>query len=338
LYIAIVLLLYLFYFLFLRLSRIGGIRDIGGIWGLVIATTIILTFSYNAFSYDLFNYMFDAKIVTYYHQNPYEHKALEYLGDPMLSFMHGVHRTYPYGLVWLILTVPLSLGINFFLPTFFLFKLLASLSFLGTVFFIGKILNKFSPQNEVFAIVFFALNPLVLIESLVSAHNDIVMMFFAVWALYLLLSKKYTRSIILLVLSIGVKFATVLLVPVFLYIAIKQLRKQSIDFKKVFATIFMLMTIAVFVTSFASGINKNPEIQPWYFLMLFPFASFVAQKRIIVFLTISMSFAMLASYIPYILTGEWPKDIVGLKNMLLTTSIIGAVFLSIVLHKRFIHR
>ena len=338
LYIAIVLLLYLFYFLFLRLSRIGGIRDIGGIWGLVIATTIILTFSYNAFSYDLFNYMFDAKIVTYYHQNPYEHKALEYLGDPMLSFMHGVHRTYPYGLVWLILTVPLSLGINFFLPTFFLFKLLASLSFLGTVFFIGKILNKFSPQNEVFAIVFFALNPLVLIESLVSAHNDIVMMFFAVWALYLLLSKKYTRSIILLVLSIGVKFATVLLVPVFLYIAIKQLRKQSIDFKKVFMIIFVLMTIAVVITSFASGINKNPEIQPWYFLMLFPFANFVAQKRIIVFLTISMSFAMLASYIPYILTGEWPKDIVGLKNMLLTTSIIGAVFLSIVLHKRFIHR
>ncbi len=164
------------------------------------------------------------------------------------------------------------------------------------------------------------------------------MMFFAVWALYLLLSKKYTRSIILLVLSIGVKFATVLLVPVFLYIAIKQLRKQSIDFKKVFMIIFVLMTIAVVITSFASGINKNPEIQPWYFLMLFPFANFVAQKRIIVFLTISMSFAMLASYIPYILTGEWPKDIVGLKNMLLTTSIIGAVFLSIVLHKRFIHR
>ena len=187
LYVFIVLLLFLFYFFLLRVARTVRIRKI---WKLVLVTTVILTFSYNAFSYDLFNYIFDAKIVTYYHQNPYEHKALDYPGDPMLSFMHWTHRLYPYGPTWLGLTVPLSIGIKFFLPTFFLFKILMSLSFLGTVFFIGKILQKLSSKDELFGVAFFALNPLVIVESLVSAHNDIVMMFFAIWALYLLMSKK----------------------------------------------------------------------------------------------------------------------------------------------------
>ncbi|MBP9815567.1 MAG: hypothetical protein KBC63_04610, partial [Candidatus Levybacteria bacterium] len=95
------------------------------IWGIVILASAILLFSYNAFSYDLFNYVFDAKIITQYGQNPYEHKALDYPGDPMLGFMHWTHRTYPYGPLWLGITTPLSfLGGGYFLPTFYLFKLL----------------------------------------------------------------------------------------------------------------------------------------------------------------------------------------------------------------------
>ena len=84
---------------------------------------------------------------------------------------------------------------------FFLFKFLATASFLGTVFFIGKILNKISPQNESFGIVFFALNPLVIIESIVSGHNDIVMMFLSLGSIYFLMSKNFVRSFILLILS-----------------------------------------------------------------------------------------------------------------------------------------
>ncbi len=331
LYVSIVSLLLLFYFLFLHLAKIGKIR---GIWGLIIATTIILTFSYNAFSYDLFNYIFDAKIITFYHQNPYLHKALDYPNDPMLSFMHSTHRPYPYGPIWLLLTAPLSSFVNFFLPTFFIFKTLVALSFLGTAFFISKILNKVSPHNEVFGLVFFALNPLVIVESLVSAHNDIVMMFFAVLGLYLLVKKIYAFSFLCLFLSIGIKFSTVFLLPVFIYIAIKQVRKQSIDFKKVFAIIFILMTTAVFITSFSSGINKNPELQPWYFLILFPFAALVAQKRIIVLLAICVSIAMLVSYVPFLLLGEWPKDIADLKIKLLAFSIAIGVVIYILSSKR----
>jgi len=332
LYFIIILFLYLFYFIFLYLARIGKIRRI---WILIIATTIILTFSYNAFSYDLFNYIFDAKIVTFYQQNPYLQKALDYAGDPMLSFMRWTHRAYPYGPTWLGLTIPLSfVGFNVFLPTLYLFKALIAASFLGTAYFLKKIIDYSKIQNAWYGISLFALNPLVLIESVVSAHNDIVMMFFTVLALYLLLTKRYIFSFTFLAVSIGIKFATILLLPVFIYIAIMQLKNKTIDFKRIFMIIFILMCLGVAIASLVSGANKNPELQPWYFLMVLPFAALIAQKRIVVLLTICVSFGMLFSYIPFLLTGEWPKDIVELKVKLLTLSIALGVILYILSSKR----
>ena len=189
-----------------------------------------------------------------------------------------------------------------------------------------KILDNAKVQNSMYAISLFAFNPLVLIEGLVSSHNDIVMMFFAVLSLYLLISKRYVFAIIFLILSIGIKFATILLFPVFVYIIAMQVKNKTIDFKRIFMITFVLMLTAVAITSFMSGPNKNPEIQPWYFLMAIPFAALIAQKRIVILLTICVSFGMLVSYIPFLLTGEWPKDIVDLKIKLLILSIaIGAL-------------
>src|SRR3972149_7469943 len=156
-FLLIMFLMFTLYALTLNFVK-NNIFDGRAVWKIIIFVSVILFFAYNAFSYDLFNYIFDAKIVTYYNQNPYEHKALDYPGDPMLSFMHWTHRFFPYGPTWLGLTAPLSfIGMQFFLPTFFLFKILISMSFLGTVFFIGKILQKVYPDNEVFIVAFFAL-------------------------------------------------------------------------------------------------------------------------------------------------------------------------------------
>src|SRR5436190_6431319 len=107
LYMGILLLLFLFYGIFLYASAKNKLSK-KNIWIIIILSTIILTFAYNAFSYDLFNYIFDAKIVTHYHENPYQHKALDYPFDPMLSFMRWTHRVYPYGPICLVMTIPLS--------------------------------------------------------------------------------------------------------------------------------------------------------------------------------------------------------------------------------------
>ncbi len=181
---------------------------------IIVAVSGILLFSYSAFSFDIFNYMFDAKIITYYQQNPYLHKALDFPSDPMLSFMHWTHRTYPYGPIWLGLTIPFSfLGMQKFIVTFFLFKLLAVVSYLGSTVLIYKIVQKKSNEHALFAAAFFALNPLILIEFLVSAHNDIVMIFFALLGIYLLIQKRVVGSFLSMVLSVGTKFATAFILP-----------------------------------------------------------------------------------------------------------------------------
>src|SRR5258706_5338006 len=122
LYSGILIALFVSY-IFLLIAVHKNVLSRKTLWILIIGTAIVLTFSYNAFSYDLFNYIFDAKIITHYSQNPYMHMALDFPHDPMLSFMHWTQRTYPYGPAWLLVTAPLSfIGLQFFLPTFFLFK------------------------------------------------------------------------------------------------------------------------------------------------------------------------------------------------------------------------
>lgn len=274
------------------------------IWKLILITAVVLAFSYNAYSYDLFNYIFDAKIITHYFQNPYLQKALDYPGDPMLSFMHWTHRTYPYGPVWLVLTVPLSfIGFNFFIPTFFFFKLLMALSYLGTVYYIGKILQKISPENYLWGITFFALNPLVIIESLISAHLDIVMLFFATWALYQLIIRKYIKSFILLLLSVGIKFVTAGLFPVFLIIALLQARNKNIRWNLLFFLSVIIMAGTVIYSS------QRTNYQPWYLLEVLFIGSIISNKFYISIPLMIISFFSLLNYWPYLYLGNWDQPV-----------------------------
>src|SRR5260221_1029545 len=130
LYLGILLLLFSFYVYFLKLVEKSKLKR-QYIWLIIFTLSVILTFSYNAFSYDIFNNIFDAKIFTHYHQNPYLHKALDYPHEPMLSFMHWTHRTYPYVPIYIGINIVLSyLGFGIFLLTFFIFKIFIEHSFL----------------------------------------------------------------------------------------------------------------------------------------------------------------------------------------------------------------
>ncbi|MCL5969956.1 MAG: hypothetical protein M1450_00430 [Patescibacteria group bacterium] len=248
--------------------------------------------------------MFDAKIITTYNKNPYEFKALDFPQDPMLGFMHWTHRTYPYGPTWLFLTVPLSyLGFKYLLLTFYLFKGLSIISFLGTAFFIGKIIEKINPKNTILALVVFAFNPLIIIESLVSAHNDITMIALITGSIYLLLDMKYIRSILLFIISIGVKFANIFLVPVFLTIMYFLKKKKNINWDIVFLLMLVMMIVPVIFASFRTN------FQPWYLLFVLPFAAFLPKKNYVLIPSIIFSFFALSQYIPFLYLGNWDSPV-----------------------------
>ena len=298
LYALILVLMTAAYLVILHVGRSGKLQR-RLVWRYIFIVTALLTFAYNAFSYDLFNYIFDAKIVTYYHHNPYEHKALDYPQDPMLGFMHWTHRVYPYGPAWLGLTVPLSFaGFHVFLLTFVLFKLLAAGCFLGTVYFLEKIAEK-TGMHALVPVLFFAFNPLVLIESLISGHNDIVMMFFAVTGMYLLLKKRYILSILLMALSVATKFATVFLIPAYLSSFILQYIKVKIPWVQIWVTALGCMGLAVLAASQTSG-----NFQPWYLLLVLPFAALLAENRFFSYVAAIVTVVIAGTYLPFLYLGN----------------------------------
>lgn len=321
LFVLTISILFVFYIFFLRLASTTKLRKKLA-WTLIGMTAIMLTFSYNAFSYDIFNYIFDAKIITHYGDNSYVQKALDYPEDPMLSFMHWTHREYPYGPLWLALTVPLSfLGFQFFLPTYLLFKIFIAASFIGSVYLIGKILQKIAPEREVIGLVFYGLNPLVFIESVVSVHIDSVMMFFALWAIYYVVLHKRLSVYGLLLVSIGIKFVTVFLLPVVLLI--ERLKSQKMRFSWDLLFIFcVLLMIGGVVTQATRG-----TFQPWYLLDVLALAALVSQRYFILIPGVVISFASVLNYVPFLFYGNWDKPIPQMLNDLNILSYSVSLFL-----------
>lgn len=288
------------------------------IWIMIVVTGIILAFSYNAFSYDLFNYIFDAKLITHYHVNPYLYKALDFPHDPMLSFMHWTQRTYPYGPIWLGVTVPLSfIGFQFFMPTFYLFKLLMAGSYIGTAYFIHKIMQKVDEEHSLPALIFFTCSPLVLIEGLVSAHNDMVMIFLATMGIYFLIENKYVRAFFLLGLSIATKFATVFILPLFMGVLYGHMKKQKINWP----FLFVLFSLCMIVPVVAASLRTN--FQPWYVLYAMPFAALAVRNYYIAIPYTIFSLFALLEYVPFLYKGDWNDPV---PQILTYTTYAGIIF------------
>lgn len=277
-YIILVLLLFFFYFYFVnKFKKYNPLK-------ISIVIGVILLFSYPFLSHDFFNYMFDAKIVTFYHKNPYFFKALDFPSDQWLRFMHWTHRTYPYGPTFLLITlIPSFLSFGKFVISFFLFKLTFIIFYIIGVYYLKKIDNKNA--------MILATHPLVIIEGIISSHNDLIGLSLAIVGIYYLTRNKFIHGRLLILLSAGIKYISF---PILFFSKSKNLNKIILVFQ-----ILILLFISL-----------RMEIQPWYFLVLFAFLPFF--KNLILKLNIFFA-GLLFSYYPYIRLGGW--DTINKVNM-----------------------
>lgn len=231
--------------------------------------------SYPFLSHDFFNYMFDARIATYYHQNPYIHKALDFPADSWLRFMHWTHRPYPYGPTFLIITlIPSILSFGKLIANYILFKGMCVGFYLLAVWALTK-------KNRQYG-MWLATSPLMIIEGLINGHNDLIALSLALLGTTLL-SKKLMGKVVLLA-SGGIKYITLPLV-----FLTKKTNPATLF--GLFATLFLVVYISIW-----------GEIQPWYFLnlliILVYIPSFVQKSTL-------FQFGLMASYYPYLKIDGW---------------------------------
>ena len=258
----------------------------------------ILVLSYPAFSADMFNYMFTAKTIVVYHKNPYVVLPIQFSGvEPWIMFMRWIHLPSAYTPVWIALTlVPYLLGFGYFLLIMWNMKLLVAGFYFATIWGVGKILERVEGGNKVLGMAILGLNPLILIESLVSAHNDIAMMALAVFAMYMFILNKRFSSWIFLALSAAMKLITVFLVPVFF-----------LGFRRRIALMAMGAGLIVVL------VQPNREFLPWYFVWIIPFVALLPDKPILTVVASGFSLGLLLRYAPYLYLGHWDAPVPEVK-------------------------
>lgn len=283
--------LFFFYFMLCRQIYKNKVKT-STIKKVILGVSLILIFSYPAMvSYDIFNYTTTAKVLFGYMENPYIVMPIEFTNDEFLSYTHAANKTALYAPFWLILTaVPYVLASWNFIFMLFSFKLLIAVFYFLILFMIGKI------TKDNISVAFFALNPLVLFETFVGGHNDVVMMFFALLSIYLL-RKRIALSAVSFFLSVMVKFATLFLIPVYIYLFWLKFRGKTIIWGKV----YLLGALLMFLIFLLSPLRE--EIYPWYFIWVLTFISLTKNIKYFI-LTGIFSFFLMLRYVPFMYLGN----------------------------------
>lgn len=259
---------------------------------IIVVGGIILSFSYPALTHDLFNYITTAKVTFTYHENPYVVMPIEIPNEPYLAFTRAANKVALYGPVWIAITaIPHFLGNNNIWQTIVMFKLVTLFFYFVYAYTVFRITK--SIKNT----IFFALNPLVVIETLVCGHNDIVMMTLCVLGILFLYKKKLLErclGVLLFIFSWFIKGTTALLTPLLL------IRKISFDRLLIYS--YIVLALVFFI---AAPIRE--ELYPWYGVWLVCIASLMDMKKnaFIISFTIVLSFVLELRHLPYMWMGYY---------------------------------
>lgn len=229
-------------------------KDIKQILKYVAIISIIFVVMLPWTSSDIFYYMGVGELDSQYGKNPYYITMKEYyeqndIDDEILEQgANGfwANTTVVYGpiaqFIFKICTAISFKNINICLA---IFKILNVIVHLANCYLIYKL------SNKKFAIIY-GLNPFVLLEFIGNVHNDIIVVFFVLLALYFLKQRKLLPSLVNLALATGIKYFTILLLPVVIIYHFRNERKLNIRFLRCFqyGILFLIILTLEYVLYF----------------------------------------------------------------------------------------
>lgn len=293
-YVLLFAALFILYVRTLHLIQTGRIR-VRKLLAVIGVATAILFFGFPGLSQDVFNYMATAKVTYAWQENPYIVMPIEIPNEPMLTYMHAANKVALYGPVWIVVSaIPHYLGLGNPLFTVYMFKFLEIVFYVSVLWLIWRLSEK-----KLWALAFFSLNPIVLTEINLCGHNDAVMMFFALSSFWLLQKKKYFFSITALLCSIFIKYATVLLVPVYLYTVLKIMRKEKFSW----TTVWIWSATMMYAAFLLSPLRE--EIYAWYFIWPLAFLALIPGESLLVWLSYGFTFGLPLRLAPFMYLQTW---------------------------------
>lgn len=201
--------------------RAHQLQDRGTLWlifgfGAIFALTMLFAYPFTAI--DVYTYIANSLVLVQYHQNLMIVPPSNFANDPLMRMAGGwIWLPAPYGPLGLLIdATPTFLAARNLLANVILLKGLFSCLILLEAFLVYKILSHLMPRIAISGALFVAWNPFMLIEYSANGHNDIMMMLFALLAIYAMVKQKPALALFLITASALVKYATVLLIPLFL--------------------------------------------------------------------------------------------------------------------------
>lgn len=222
-------------------------------WGIIlggpVSSAIVLMLMFPIGAADLFDYIMHARIFSIHGANPFIHMGKEFRYDPFFPYMAWAGLPCTYGPLWVLLSgLAARLAGHGIIANVLIFKLVVGVFFFASIGMIALILRDVAPEHALAGVVAFAWNPIALYETFGNGHNDVVMVFWMLAAVWLLVRRRYTLAILSLMAGALVKYMPILLVPAAGLIALRDLSEWRARLR--FGLLTTLVAMALIVLAY----------------------------------------------------------------------------------------
>lgn len=219
--VALLLCLFLPYIGVLRLLRRCVAEPQVGRTVLVFGVLFQLTAlcSRRLFSKDVFSYVLNGRIMAVHGGNPYLDVPARFPQDPFLPLVDWREVPSFYGPLWsLVSALFAAAGGEQLGVTLLMFRVLAAGAAVAAGVMIWCLLRRSHPEYAAIGTALWAWNPLVIFESGVNGHNDVLLGALLVAAVAGLARRRAIVGLVALAAAVLVKYSAAVLVPLYLIV------------------------------------------------------------------------------------------------------------------------
>lgn len=247
------------------------------VWIGAIIAGLSLMFAPAMLSHDIFVYADYGRSIVVHHSNPYFVKPIATSLDTITRLDDWKYSTSAYGPLWLYISALSALLCGDHPLRFILaFRLLGLAAHLINIWLVMRIVRMSGRSQRTIALgaLLYALNPLVLLESCLGGHNDILLVTFLLLGILLCIRAEqrgftqpgdYLPPIVAFTLAAMIKFTSIPLIIFFLVLlARRALYQVSSDAQKSVALYWRSATLKVLFAGLTSGVLALALYAPFW--------------------------------------------------------------------------